>query len=347
MPGKNSILLVQSHRRKTVNANLLREVGPVQTLMLDATTAGRCTERLCVVFDVDLTDREELARVRTLTAEIAADVETIVLADRSSRVAVIQANAVGASHVAGTTSDVLAYARALVAQVGEDPSPAAGAAACLEDLFERLRGGLRVDPAAIRESYAEMAESIGDLGISDWLDGVRKHHSGTFQHCLLVTGIAIAFGRVLRLPEREIEFLGAAGLLHDIGKAKIPTAILDKNGPLDPEERAVIRFHPIYGDTFLRRQGGVPDSVLHMVRHHHEALDGSGYPDGLKGDAIPKLTRMLTISDIMGAFVEERAYKPALPPFEAYARLLDFAAKGQVDRDLVRRFQPVVEGMKG
>lgn len=347
MSGKRAILLVQSHRRKTVNANLLREVGPVQAVMLDSVTASRCADRLCVVFDVDLTDRTELAQVRAITAEVPGTVETIVLADRSSRVAVVQANAVGASHVAGTTSDVLAYARALAARSDEDPSPAAGAAACLEDLFERLRGGLRVDPAAIRESYAEMAESIGDLGISDWLDGVRKHHSGTFQHCLLVTGVAIAFGRALRLPEREVEYLGAAGLLHDIGKAKIPTAILDKNGPLDADERAVMRFHPIYGDTFLRRQGGVPDPVLHMVRHHHEALDGSGYPDKLKGDAIPKLTRMLTISDIMGAFVEERAYKPALPPFEAYARLLDFAARGQIDSDLVRRFQPVVEGMKG
>lgn len=347
MAGTLSILLVQSHRRKTVNANLLREVARVQTLTLDAVTAARCADRLCVVFDVDLTDRTELAQVRALTAEISGNVETIVLADRTSRVSVMQANAVGASHVCGATSDILAYARALASRSGEAASPAAGAADCLEDLFERLRGGLKIDPAAIRESYAEMAESIGHLGIADWLDGVREHHSGTFQHCLLVTGIAIAFGRALRLPERDVEFLGAAGLLHDIGKAKIPTAILDKNGPLDADERAVMRFHPIYGDTFLRRQGGVPDAVLHMVRHHHEALDGSGYPDGLKGDAIPKLTRMLTISDIMGAFVEERAYKPPMSPADAYTRLLEFAAKGLIDSDLLRRFRPVVEGMKG
>lgn len=346
MSGKRSILLVQSQRRSTVNGNLLREVAAVQTLGLDAVTPKRCADRLCIVFDIDLTDRAELARVRTLIAELPDGAETVVVADRASRAAVVQAHAVGASHVAGTTSDVLGYARALEARLEEDPSPAAGAAACLDDLFDRLRGGLRIDPIAIRQSYAEMAESIGELGISDWLDGVRKHHSGTFQHCLLVTGIAIAFGRAIRLPEREVEFLGAAGLLHDIGKAKIPTAILDKNGPLDSDERAVMRFHPIYGDTFLRRQGGVPDPVLHMVRHHHEALDGSGYPDRLKGDAIPKLTRMLTISDIMGAFVEERAYKPALPPLDAYARLLDFSAKGQVDPELVRAFRPVVDGMK-
>ncbi len=131
----------------------------------------------------------------------------------------------------------------------------------------------------------------------------------------------------------------SAAMFHDIGKAKIPLAILDKPGRLDEQERALIETHPAAGYDVLKATEGISAEILDAVRHHHEYLDGSGYPDGLCAESIADIVRMLTICDIFAALIEERTYKPTMPREKAYEILLDM--KGKLERPLVEAFREV------
>ena len=126
-------------------------------------------------------------------------------------------------------------------------------------------------------------------------------------------------------------------MLHDIGKARIPISILEKPGRLDKDEMTVMRKHPEYGLDALKSVLGVDKEMIDMVLHHHEHLDGMGYPHGLKANEISDLVRIITISDIFGALIEQRSYKEPMSGKDAYQILLDMGPK--LDKDLVREFR--------
>jgi HD-GYP domain-containing protein (c-di-GMP phosphodiesterase class II) len=130
-----------------------------------------------------------------------------------------------------------------------------------------------------------------------------------------------------------------AATLHDIGKARIPLSILDKPGRLDPDEEEI---NPVIGHDLLKGMSGITPDILDGVRHHHEYLDGSGYPDGLKGGQISDLVRLLTISDIFAALVESRAYRPPMAREAAYEILCGM--EGKLEGALVRAFRNVALG---
>ena len=154
-----------------------------------------------------------------------------------------------------------------------------------------------------------------------------------------MTGVAVAFAQHLGFAQKDRVRLSLAGMVHDIGKAKIPVAILEKPGPLDQDELAVMRQHPQLGKDSLAGMPDIPADTIDIVLHHHEYLDGSGYPHGLKGAEINDLVRLMTISDIFGALLERRSYKPPLSGSAAYRILLDMGPK--LDRDLIREFSTV------
>jgi HD-GYP domain-containing protein (c-di-GMP phosphodiesterase class II) len=133
-----------------------------------------------------------------------------------------------------------------------------------------------------------------------------------------------------------------AATLHDIGKARIPLSILDKPGRLDPDEEEIIRRHPVIGHDLLKGMSGITPEILDGVRHHHEYLDGSGYPDGLKGGQISDLVRLLTISDIFAALIEARPYRAPMPRPDAYEILRGM--EGKLEGALVRAFRNVALG---
>jgi len=139
------------------------------------------------------------------------------------------------------------------------------------------------------------------------------------------------------VSRKDRQRLSFAGMLHDIGKARIPLAILEKPGPLDESEMEVMRKHPEYGLEALGGNSGLPAEMLDIVARHHELLDGSGYPHGLSGNEISDLVRIMTISDIFGALLERRSYKPPLSSEAAYQILLDMGPR--LDRDLVGAFK--------
>jgi HD-GYP domain-containing protein (c-di-GMP phosphodiesterase class II) len=130
-----------------------------------------------------------------------------------------------------------------------------------------------------------------------------------------------------------------AGLLHDTGKVMIPVEILEAPRRLDEEEMSAVRRHPALGHQALQAADGLHPEMLDMVLHHHEYLDGSGYPDGLAGREISDLTRIVTIADIFSALIELRPYRPPMSGHAAYQHLDDMGDK--LDRDLVRAFRPL------
>jgi putative two-component system response regulator len=156
-------------------------------------------------------------------------------------------------------------------------------------------------------------------------------------HCQRLASYAAALGRHLQLSEDEVGALSRGGYLHDIGKVGVPDAILLKPDRLTPPEYEVMKQHTIIGDRLcgelrsLRR-------VRAIVRHHHERRDGSGYPDGLRGDDIPLLAQITAIVDVFDALSTERSYKAAMSPDRAYEELTREADRGWHRRDLVDAF---------
>jgi len=294
-----------------------------------------------LVFDVDLLDiskvialRERLRRMDRPPA-IAFSVETHSYRARA------QAYALGA-HKLLPRPLTLEALRAL-----EELSEARDKAACtmdevvgnsadaLDATFAALAEKSNLQIESVRQSGDEILTAISQVGIRDWLQTVRTIHEGTFQHCLIVTGLMTNFGLTLGMSKTDISTLSTAGLLHDIGKVRIPAEILDKPGKLTDEEFAIVRQHPVIGHDYLRVQAGMSPEILFAVRHHHEMLDGSGYPDGLGANRIGDLTRILTVCDIYGALVEHRAYKPQALPEEAMAVLFGMAENGKLEPALV------------
>jgi putative nucleotidyltransferase with HDIG domain len=211
----------------------------------------------------------------------------------------------------------------------------------LQGIFSSACSGDPIDASAVNTASDTVVSQVEASGLNAWIDVVRTHHSLTYQHCLLVTGLAVAFGQKIGVSQSDRRRLSFAGMLHDIGKARVPLAILEKPGKLDDQELAIMRKHPEYGFDALRSMPGLPAEMLDMVVHHHEYLDGSGYPHGIGSNEITDLVRMMTIADVFGALIERRSYKAPMPFQTAYQVLVDMGAK--LDQALVRAFKPVAQ----
>ncbi len=152
---------------------------------------------------------------------------------------------------------------------------------------------------------------------------------------------ALRVARKIEIPENRLYQVEVAALLHDIGKVGVPDSILKKSGPLTIEERALINRHPEYSWSILRLFPGLEEASLYAL-HHHESMDGSGYPAGLKGNDIPMVSRIISVIDAFDAMVSNRCYRQGLPHPEAIARLVRSGGT-QFDPDVLRVFIPIAE----
>jgi putative two-component system response regulator len=159
----------------------------------------------------------------------------------------------------------------------------------------------------------------------------------TGQHCQRLASSSVMLGEALGLSSADLTALLRGGYLHDIGKIGVPDAILFKQGLLNTEEWEVMRMHPIRGEEICRPMKSLWP-VLPIIRNHHERWDGTGYPDGLAGENIPLLARVLQVADIYDALVTARSYKPALSQQEAFAVLEEETKRGWRDPELVPLF---------
>jgi HD-GYP domain-containing protein (c-di-GMP phosphodiesterase class II) len=179
---------------------------------------------------------------------------------------------------------------------------------------------------------------VGDLGATDLVAeeesflGARvrallvrlaEKDAATEDHTRRVAMLAVQVGEALGLPRRRLRALALGGLLHDMGKLAVPTAVLAKPGPLDDDEFAQVRKHPDAGERLLRELGGFTPGVLRLVLDHHERLDGSGYPRGLAGADLAIETRILAVCDVYDALVSDRVYRSAWTSERALTLLRD------------------------
>lgn len=211
----------------------------------------------------------------------------------------------------------------------------------MADLFESAKTGT-VDMGGVERSIAPVLDAIHEGGLTRWLDEVWAHDDVTFQHCLLVSGTAAAFAQNLGLAIADKQLLTRAALVHDVGKSRIPHAILNKPGRLDDDERAVMQTHAPIGHEILSASGGCDPVTLAVARHHHEMLDGSGYPDKLCAEAIGDPVRLLTICDIYAALIERRPYKVPMTTRDALSILSSM--DGKLEGGLVQAFGRAVQG---
>jgi HD-GYP domain-containing protein (c-di-GMP phosphodiesterase class II) len=149
---------------------------------------------------------------------------------------------------------------------------------------------------------------------------------------------ASALAQSFNLAARDLDALLQAGRLHDIGELGIPDAVLNKPAPLEPAEQELVRNHPLMGARILGYIEAMRD-VVPIVRHHHERMDGSGYPDGLKGDQIPLLARILAVADAYDAMTSPRPYRQAMTPEQA---LHELRRSRHFDSEVIARLEALV-----
>ncbi len=303
-----------------------------------------------MIVAVDLRNADNIAALKGISPAFKNTPRKIFVIDQKVRLFAAQAYALGATHVLfrpvyqpSLLAALNGSGKSNVVSEDDDQGGARGAAsegaASLASMFSAVSRGQQVDAAEAKHAAGRISDTIAEDGFSHWLEAVRRHHEGTYQHCLLVTGTAAAFGLNLGLARADMERLYSAAMFHDVGKAKIPLAILDKPGRLDDRERAVIETHPAAGYDALKGTRGISSEILDAVRHHHEYLDGSGYPDALCAADISDIVRILTISDIFSALIEDRRYKAPMSRAEAYEILCGM--RGKLEGPLVVAFKEV------
>lgn len=150
-----------------------------------------------------------------------------------------------------------------------------------------------------------------------WMTKIRNQDNYTAEHCLNVCILAIAFGRHLGFSEAELEKLGLCGLLHDVGKMRVPPEVLNKPGPLDKKEWNQMRAHVIHGRNLLLSSPGITHAAVDVAYSHHERMDGQGYPRKLPASGISEFSRIIALVDAYDAMTAKRCYAPAIPTTQA------------------------------
>ena len=156
------------------------------------------------------------------------------------------------------------------------------------------------------------------------LSRLKTADNYTYLHSVSVCVLMIALGRQLGMKDDMLKQAGIAGLLHDIGKVFIPDEVLNKPGKLTDEEFNIVKTHPVKGWEFLKNSGEVNDLILDVCRHHHERVDGMGYPDKLSGEALTLFARMGAVCDVYDAITSNRSYKKGWEPVESIRKMAEW-----------------------
>ncbi|MEI7608534.1 MAG: HD domain-containing phosphohydrolase, partial [Rhodospirillaceae bacterium] len=216
-----------------------------------------------------------------------------------------------------------------------------GALEAMSALPAALATGTPIGYTEFRKSCVPMVKLVYEGNVKNVMDAVREHDNYTFAHSFKVGTMLAMFGSAIGLPEKDQLLLACGGLLHDAGKMVIPLGVLNKPDKLLPEEWTVMKMHVSSTMDFLSHSHDIPKGALIIAGQHHEKLDGSGYPNGLKGGEINELARMAAIVDIYGALTDRRTYKPAMAPEKAFDIMTEHMAT-HIDLDLLKVFREVV-----
>lgn len=302
-----------------------------------------------IVVDASLDSGEMVAQLRGLRGRCPVGAQLIVMMRADDRRSRVQAQSMGGSMFLHPGIEPQAVAGRLLqlaaarAHGVDDRMRAAvlgaqAACAALANIFEAANAGRRIDGAVVETGTRVVLEAIEQGGIANWLDAVRAYDDRIYQHSVMVAGLAAAFASTLGFSAADRLRLTRAALVHDVGKAKIPISILRKAGRLEPYELSIVRTHPVLGHEMLKQAGVTDPAMLEVAKKHHERLDGSGYPEGLKGDQIGDFVRLVAVCDVYAALVAPRPPRPSFDIPAALAELDREAAEGRLERAIVAVF---------
>ncbi|WP_336491158.1 HD-GYP domain-containing protein [Methylobacterium nigriterrae] len=344
MLGGLIVLVSDQPRRSAPLADALRGISACEIVTPDVDWS-HLQAVAAIVTDLDHTRPAAMRCLLALRLQSWAEKPPVLcVSQRVSAEALQQAQVLGASACLPFYTEPHVIVTALLNLINPAKSSlnatvrqcAERAGTALTDLFVRAEAVGRVDLHSIDRCIDPLLAALQDSGLPRWLNAIRAHDNATYQHSLVVAGLAAQFAAHIGFPKVQRQRLVRAALVHDVGKARIPRALLLKRGSLDSGEAALMRTHAVLGFEILKASQDSDPAMLDAVRHHHEMLDGSGYPDALSGEAISDVVRFLTVCDIYAALTERRSYKPAMTPDEAMSVLQGM--NGKVEPRFVQAF---------
>jgi putative nucleotidyltransferase with HDIG domain len=197
--------------------------------------------------------------------------------------------------------------------------------AAVVSMFQEARMGKAVDHEAASALVEEISDSVlRNPGALISLARLKTADDYTYLHSVAVCALMVALARQLGLDEKATREAGMAGLLHDLGKALMPMEVLNKPGKLTDEEFAIIKSHPVEGHRLLAEGGTASDIARDVCLHHHEKVDGSGYPKGLKDGDISLYAKMGAVCDVYDAITSNRPYKAGWDPAESIRKMTEW-----------------------
>lgn len=198
--------------------------------------------------------------------------------------------------------------------------------------------GKALDAAEALPIVDEISNSVmRNPGVLISLARLKDKDNYTYMHSVAVCALMVALARQLGLNKEQTRQAGLAGMMHDIGKTMTPLEIINKSGKLTSEEFRTIRNHPAEGHKILRGSKGVSDIVLHVCLHHHERVDGSGYPENLTNEQIDLYSKMCAVCDVYDAITSIRAYKNGWEPAQAIRKMAEWS-RGHFDQRIFEAF---------
>lgn len=210
------------------------------------------------------------------------------------------------------------------------------------NVVHNLMSDIRLGKQIKLEKMSPVVEHITDSIVRNQdafisLSRIKQKDEYTFQHSVSVCALMVAFSREMGYEQDVIHEAGLGGLLHDVGKMKVPDEILNKPGQLTDAEFAIMKSHADLGRRLLRQTPGIPETVVVIAGQHHERYDGTGYPDKIKHDEISQLGQMAAIVDVYDALTSDRIYHKGMEPTVALKKLFEWS-KFHFNAELVRRF---------
>lgn len=208
----------------------------------------------------------------------------------------------------------------------------------VRSMFHEMRMGKALNPAATNDFVEEIALSVHrNPGALISLARLKTVDNYTYMHSVAVCALMIGLARQMAFKDDDVREAGRAGLLHDIGKARLPMKILNKPGKLTDEEFIIIKAHSTEGHHILEEGKAGNETLLNVCLHHHEKTDGSGYPDRQKGDEISLYTRMCAVCDVYDAITSNRPYKLGWDPSESIQKMTEWSS-GHFDNEVFQEF---------
>lgn len=334
-----------SVRKLTSLYHDIRELSLEQAVDIDLTTA------IMIIVDVAPIDYDTVTTLKIILKEPKnKSIPFLFIISKMERKQIIQTHILGAidylSHPINAdnfTSKLEAIANDSIEKSWQSLSKTQEAALkvslkVFEDTFSNIRDGKNLSNEDMRESCDLIIKATAEEGLASMISAIRTHHNYTYRHSMMVSGYLTSFGLLIGISGEELQNLTTCGLLHDIGKAKISPYLLNKPGALNDEEWVEMKKHPEHSKEILEKSD-CHDDVKDGSYHHHEKLDGSGYPHGLSGSQISDIARMVAISDIFSGLTEKRSYKESMSNKKAYEIMLSM--ENHLDMDLLGAFKPV------